>query len=62
MQFPPTLRKNATEQEAIERLIKAAQNLAESARWNNLGMRKVNELRAPLIELKRARRAKSNAR
>lgn len=59
MLFPPTLRKNATEQEAIERLIKAAQNIAERATWTNLGRSKVNELRAPLIELKRARRAKS---
>lgn len=60
MLFPPSLRKNATEQEAIDRLIKAAQNITERATWNNLGMSKVNELRAPLIELKRARRAKSN--
>ena len=55
--FPAiTIRRNATEQQAIERLIDAATDIVKYARWVSLSNSKVDELRAPLLEIRRARR------
>jgi len=50
-------RAGATEKDAIDRLISAAEKIAHEAVWCSLSMKaKVSELRAPLAELKLARR------
>jgi len=52
-----TARKNVTEKQAIERLIMEADELVHRAVWSSLSMKvKIGELRAPLAELKMARR------
>ena len=55
-----TARPDATEKQAVDRLIAAAEKIARDATWCNLSRSRVVELRVPLAELKRARRKQSN--
>lgn len=50
-------RKDVTEDEAIKRLVSATEEICKNAVWNSFsGKAKISELRAPLAELKIARR------
>ncbi len=50
--------RDLTEQQALERLEKAARRIVKNARWCSLSSAKVDQLRQPLAELELARRAK----
>ena len=48
--------KRVTKEEAITNLVQAATKLVNNARWNDFCTSKINELRLPLLQLRRANR------